>query len=138
MNTINHLQEALENKDHEAVEFALYDGVVDNERYIDLLIALLPADWHYKHEDIARYLQKLKSPKSIDVLTLVAISKFEYLDYDNSESLARKCIWALADIGTEKAKESLVTLSNFYERTIAAMAQERLDNWLNEIDRKNV
>src|SRR3989339_581243 len=78
---------------------------------VPLLIELLNISWHFRHEDIVSALQQLKHPQSIDALYKAALTTYEYLDYDDSFSLARKCTWALADIGTVEAKEALISLS---------------------------
>lgn len=64
--------------------------------------------------------------------------ELEYFNYDDTKSLARKCIWALADIGTEKAKEKLVLLSNSSDTLIANYARKRLNNWELELSRKSI
>ncbi len=94
------------------------DGVADalivahkfnliTEGYVNILCKLLESDWHYKHEDIARTLQTIKSPSSIECLYRTALTKFGYLDYNDSSALARKCTWALGDINTDESKRKL-------------------------------
>ena len=129
MNTIEKISKAITYKDPDLVETALYDEPIDDELYVDKLIELLPVGWHNKHEDIARYLQQLKSEKAIEALFVVATKKFEYLEYDNSLSLARKCTWALADIGTDSAKASLESLARCGEVEVELLAQKRLVSW---------
>jgi hypothetical protein len=100
------------------------------------LIVLLRATWHKKHEDLARWLQDLHDPRSVDALYDAALTKHEYLKYDNSYALARKCTWALADIGTAEAQEKLRLLAGGDDPEIASYAQKRLDNWTAETARK--
>ncbi|MFO0828315.1 MAG: SseB family protein [Phycisphaerales bacterium] len=94
--------------------------------------------WHHLHEDIVRSLQLLKHAPAVDVLAAAALTKHEYLAYDNSYALARKCTWALADIGTDAAREKLAALSRCTDATIAGYAQKRLDRWDHERGRKGV
>jgi len=129
MCTIDKLQKALNDENADLVEFALYENPVDDELYVDLLIELLPLEWHFKHEDITRYLQQLKPSKAVEVLFKVATKKFKYLEFDNSLALARKCTWALADIGTDAARASLEDLAKCGENDIEQFAQKRLVNW---------
>lgn len=102
-----------------------------------LLAEALLMPWHMRHEDVARALQELRDPVAIDALFECALSHpHPYLDYDEFFALARKCTWALADIGTPEAKERLQRLAACENPIIAAYAQKRLDHWDAELDRK--
>lgn len=81
------------------------------KEYPALLMKLLEEDWHIEHEDIAWIFQKLKLPETVDCLYETTFKRFAYLDYDEFYNLAVKCIWALGDIGTEKAIEKLKLLT---------------------------
>jgi hypothetical protein len=76
-----------------------------------MLSKLLLEEWHYRHEDITTILQDLKSPKSSDALYDRALVKPVYMNYDESYSLARKCIHALGDINTEYSRDKLILLA---------------------------
>ena len=102
------------------------------------LICLMGLEWHRSHEDIARALQELKDPSAVEVLYVTALKEFEYLNYDEFFGLARKCTWALADIGTGEAKDKLLRLAQCNNPAIQDYAQKRLDNWEKEISRKGV
>ncbi|HEY0048869.1 MAG TPA: HEAT repeat domain-containing protein [Pyrinomonadaceae bacterium] len=111
---INLFNEAINNKDAEAVEEALTVGIVfdffSNE-FSEIFCKLLQADWHYKHEDIAGLLQDLKDPSTVDCLYNAAQLHFEYLNYDDSYQFARKCIKALSKMGNKEAIEKLQLLA---------------------------
>jgi hypothetical protein len=62
--------------------------------------------------------------------------KFKYLEYNNSYALARKCTWALADIGTDESKKALEDIANGMDGEVAKYAQSRIDNWDSELKRK--
>ena len=109
----------------EAVAAAFSVGL--QEEHIPALIHLLELDWHTRHEDIVRALQSLKSPKAVDILYSTAMRNFDYLDYDEDFGLARKCTWALADIGTPDAWQKLQNLARSQNEIIAGYAQKRLD-----------
>ena len=130
------LQLALKARNSDAVEVALYEEPQNDSRYIELLIELLPMDWHQSHENIARYLQILKPTCAVPVLMEVATKKFSYLKHDNSLALARKCVWALADIGTQEARNSLQVLSQCGDTEIEGFATKRLNKWNEESARK--
>jgi hypothetical protein len=101
-----------------------------------LLATLLLQPWHYKHEDIARYLQELCIPATADALALAVLVKHDYLANNDSHAVARKCIWALADIGTPEARNHLEHLAHTPDPEIAYYAKKRLDNWQDELQRK--
>jgi hypothetical protein len=108
------LIEAYNQKDSSEVEYALLLGFIFNtfsNEYVEVLCKLIQEEWHYKHEDIALVLQELKSPVSVDALYMAALKKLDYLGYDDSFALARKCIHALGDINTESSKEKLKLLA---------------------------
>jgi hypothetical protein len=58
--------------------------------------------WRPRHEDVATALQKLRNPVAVDALYTAAIARHDYLAYDELFGLARKCAWALADIGSNQ------------------------------------
>jgi HEAT repeat protein len=81
-------------------------------------------------------LQQLKNPAAVDALSEEALAAYEYLKYDESRSLARKCTWALADIETPDAKEQLQKLAQSNKSAVAAYVRRRLDKWDEEQYRK--
>jgi hypothetical protein len=101
-----------------------------------VLAELLLQPWHHKHEDIARTLQNLCVPETADALASAALIKHEYLEYNDSQAFARKCVWALADIGTPQARAHLENLARGPHLEVVAYAQKRLDNWEGELKRK--
>ncbi len=78
--------------------------------HVNTLCELIVEKWHYKHEDIARLLQKFKEPSSADYLQKAVLTKHDYLAYNDGEALITKCIWALGAINTDDAKEKLYSL----------------------------
>jgi hypothetical protein len=102
----------------------------------EVLAAALLMPWHYRHEDLARALQQLRDPRTVDALFHAAFSRHAYLDYDENFGLARKCTWALADIGTAEAKRRLEELAAGENESVAGYAQRRLDRWESEKARK--
>jgi hypothetical protein len=133
------LRGALVAQDADTVEGALslafrFDLVTAD--LVPLLAALLLLPWHYQHEDIASWLQGLRVPATADALAKAALIKHDYMDADDSHPFARKCIWALADIGTPEARAHLESLARADDTEIAAYAQRRLDKWNEELGRK--
>jgi hypothetical protein len=101
-----------------------------------LLAELLLEPWHRSHENLAYTLQQLRDPRTAPALADAGLVKHDYLAYDNSYALARKCCWALADIGTAEAHGYLERLASNPDPVIAGYARERLDNWQHELHRK--
>jgi hypothetical protein len=97
--------------------------------HIPVLCQLLHVVWHSCHEDIVSTLQQLKDPRALDAIYRAASVKHEYLAYDEFFGLARKCTWALADIGTVDTLAKLHLLAASDNSLIAGYAQERIDNW---------
>ena len=133
------LREALASGDPVVVECATilissFEGW--KPEHVPALLELLAAPWHTSHEDIALALQKIRDPRSIDALHRTALTKLPYLDYNDSHALARKCTWALADIGTPEARTRLEALTTEADETVAEFARKRLANWDRELDRK--
>ena len=132
------LLQAIVAQDADALELAIrkaYSAGLPAE-LVDIFTDALLLNWHTRHEDLASALQKLRSPSSIEALTIAATTAHPYLDYDEFFGLARKCTWALADIGTPQARESLHLLATNPNPNIAAYARKRLDRWEEELHRK--
>jgi hypothetical protein len=98
----------------------------NTEKYVQIFCQLLREDWHYRHEDIVSLLEGIKSPNSIEDLFDTASKKFEYLDYDETYSLARKCTYALAAIKSPLAVEKLNLLANHEIEILSGYAKQRL------------
>lgn len=98
--------------------------------YANILSELLQEDWHTEHEYIALMLQAIKSPKSIDALYCRCLNKPDYMDYDDSYSLARKCVHGLADINTPESLDKLRLLAKSDIEVIKEKAQKQLDRLL--------
>lgn len=133
------LKNAIANKNIDDLEKAIMAGFQTKENsddYVGILIELLSADWHLCHENIVLQLQQLKDPRAIKILQKTVERKFKYLEYDDSFGLGRKCSWALADIGTEEAKEALRKIAASSNEKISGYAKKRLNRWHQEYKRK--
>ena len=117
-----------------AWDFYKYYSSLPAEEGIDLIIKLFNETWHTNHENIATFFQGVRNPLSADILFKTAlredIFQFEY------KPLSRKCTWALADIGTEKAKYYLIQLANSEDEVVKQFAAKTLTNWDKELTRK--
>lgn len=102
----------------------------------DVFIDALRMPWHTRHEDLVSALQHMRAPEAVEALHAAATSSHTYLDYDEFFGLARKCTWALADIGTPAARSKLTDLANHPNPVIAGYARKRLERWDEELPRK--
>jgi hypothetical protein len=118
----------------DALAFAHQGGLSPDLAGILAEALLMP--WHQRHEDVALALQRLREPVAVDALYEAALSEHAYLEYDEFFALARKCTWALADIGTAEAKRRLEDLASSKNTTISGYARRRLDMWEKEQGRK--
>jgi hypothetical protein len=100
------------------------------------LTNLAEASWHTRHEDIVQSIQRLRCPEAVPALERTAHALYEYLNYDEFFGLARKCTWALADIGTREAYAALERLAKSSNSQIARHAKKRLEHWRDELVRK--
>jgi hypothetical protein len=135
---LDHLKKASEsqnaNEIDQAVLMAFQVGL--RPEFVPSLIVILDLQNHGEHEDIVRAFQQLKDPRAVDVVYRAALVRHDYLNYDVNFGLARKCTWALADIGTEEALAKLHILAKSDNQQIAGYAQKRIDKWEIERNRK--
>jgi hypothetical protein len=101
-----------------------------------VLIDLAEAPWHMRHEDVVFAIQQLRCASAVPSLERTAHASYEYLSYDEFFGLARKCTWALADIGTSDAYHALERLMNSSHPLVSEYARKRLARWHNEQHRK--
>jgi hypothetical protein len=107
--------------------------------YGPLLMILAEASWHYRHEDVVLEIQRLRWPDAVTVLERIAsCSPPPYLAWNELLPLARKCTWALADIGTTEARQALKRLATSKNELVAGYAKKRLANWQKELHRKGL
>ena len=124
------LETAYNEKNAGDVEWSL--GIVGifnllSKDYSKILLKLLEADWHYKHEDLVNAVRQLKIPEAVNCLYGTALKRFQYLEYDDFFSLAVKCIWALGAIKTVEAKDKLKLLSQSSNEIIRDNAIKQLE-----------
>lgn len=128
--TLKTLANGYQDKNSDTIGYTFYFGYnnVRSEKFIPILNKLLVEDWHKSHEDIARLLQALKSPDSIDFLdrAIFINAKLEYLPGDMSGALIRKCCFALGNINTVRSREILKNLSNSDNWLIRNAAMEQI------------
>mgnify|MGYP001375975610 CR=1 FL=1 len=117
--------------DAEAIELALFLGFrfgfapgVGPD-----LVSLACADWHTRHEDVVDAIADLKVEEGIDALVQLTSFDLAYRDFDDSDALATKCLWALAKIGTGRALQKLIEFRGSSHPGRSVLAAE-LIRWL--------
>jgi len=131
-------QRLLNEKDSQGVWdfFAYHPTEITQEEIIEYHTKLLKLSWHTCHDQLVSNFQWLSNPKTIEILYETALNEeIEPMDY---KPIARKCTWALADIGTETSKEKLNLLANCGDKIIEGYANKRLLNWEKEGYRKGL
>ncbi|WP_282162851.1 HEAT repeat domain-containing protein [Ulvibacterium marinum] len=128
---INSLNQAYDCKNADDVEYTLLLYFNLNNFKFDksntgLLGNLLLEKWHNCHEDLAMSLQSIGDPQSIPFLEKAMYLNLEYLDYNDGESLIRKCAYAIADVDTEESLKKLQELSESENPIIRSCAIEQL------------
>jgi hypothetical protein len=123
------LADAMRRRDADGVEAGL--GLMTSfdqlgpER-VPVLCDLLVAEWHHRHEDVARFLQELADPAAVPALHHATELDLPYLEYDENRALSRKCMWALSDIRTEEAIVALESLSQSENVVVSDLAAYHL------------
>ncbi|SNT51354.1 hypothetical protein SAMN05421812_1088 [Asanoa hainanensis] len=93
---------------------------------VPVLCELLVAEWHHRHEDVARLLQQLADPAAVPALHRAAELDLPYLAYDGNRALSRKCMWALSDIRTGDAIAALESLARSPDLVVRDLAAYHL------------
>ena len=78
-------------------------------KWAPVFAKLLVERWHFQQEDLANALQDLRDPSTADALLVVALDSAPYDEIDDGRALARKCVWALHDIGARAELEQIAT-----------------------------
>ncbi len=104
------LQESYDQHSPDGVDSAMLFGYCFKFtiHHVQILCRLAFADWHFKHEEIARALDSIRDSRAIDALEYLARIKYPYLEYDDSRALAVKAVWALGNLGSTAALGRLV------------------------------
>ncbi|MFC9760177.1 HEAT repeat domain-containing protein [Streptomyces sp. NPDC056921] len=123
------LRDAMERRDADDAAMALIVKAAagaSGEEFLEPLIELFPAEWHWEHEDIVSMLGKLRSPRTVPTLVLATHWVPEHLDWDENRALAVKAIWALGAIPVAEAREALEGLSDDENEIIRENAVKQL------------
>lgn len=103
------LREAVERQIADEVELALIVCSVFGfgPEHFGLLVGLVGADWHVKHEDVVSVLARLRDPAAVEALYYATWWVPAYLEFDENRALARKAVRALGGLPGEEATAAL-------------------------------
>lgn len=128
----DYLSEAINLKSDVTVEDGFYLGFAFSlftPSHVGLLCKLSKESWHSRHEDIAIIFKDLKDVKSVECLFEMAMSNFDYFDFDDEHyALGVKCVWALWAIGGVEAIKKLKLLAESTQEPIKEAALHRLED----------
>jgi hypothetical protein len=133
------IQRIIFEKDGNAVEEKAYSFIQKypkDDEIILLLCEIFESDWHTRQEDLASSFQHIKNPITALSLFRMSFKLMEYDTWNDTYPMQRKCVWALADIGTQEAKNYLKEIELKANKTISSFATKRLQNWEVELSRK--
>jgi hypothetical protein len=123
------LEEAWAGRSPTDVEYALIvlfsTGVLSAN--LDVLIRLADSEWHHSHEDVVSALGELRDKGAVDVLYRAALTRHEYLSFDEARALAVKAIYALGGISDASAEEKLRLLAQCDDQILRDQAEARLE-----------
>ncbi len=121
------LGDAIDREDGDDVEAALFVcfvfGITPD--HLELLVRLVSADWHHRHEDVANALDGLRSPDAVGALYHLTQWVPEYLAWDEDRGLARKAVWGLAKTPGPEAEQALRLLLDDPDDHVRAYAAKR-------------
>ncbi|MBD78741.1 MAG: hypothetical protein CL840_07465 [Crocinitomicaceae bacterium] len=123
------LKRGVSKKDSDLIEEAivlLSTNAFSIPTFVSKLSNLLLEKWHNKHEDIVTLLKEYHDSNTVDFLYKTALLKLEYLEYDDTYQLARKCIKSLSGINNQESIERLKLLSDYKNTIIANYAKKEL------------
>ena len=109
------------------MRLAFFFGVLTD--YTSILIQLAAQPWHRSHEDIAMALDelRLRDPQVAHAFYNLALSRHEYLAYDDAHALGVKCIWGLGNMGTSEAIAALAKLAKVGNPIFTENVEDQLD-----------
>ena len=116
--------------------YSLHPTELTEEETIEYHNQLLRLDWHHCHDQIVSNYQWMSNPITVEILYETALNdNIDPMDY---KPIARKCTWALADIGTPESKQKLEQLAKCGDSRIEEYSKKRLKSWEREKYRKGL
>jgi len=128
------LRKSSDEHDAAGVEFGLILGhqFGFTDEHLAVLLHLAGEGWHRQHENVVDGLAKFRALSSIDTLYRAALTRHDYLDYDEAFALGVKCIWALGRFNSEEAVARLGDLMSCGNNILVENAMNQLSRILDE------
>lgn len=129
---LKEMQAALLIKDKDAIECLIYlrpfhAQYESTETHAGILRLLLQEDWHKSHELIIDALTLLPYDQLIvDSIFDAAKKNHSYLSMEDNHALAKKCVYALSEFGTDYSLVKLRMLSETADNYVKNIAKKEL------------
>lgn len=110
------LEEAIASQNTDEVEFTLsvLPSLGHFPKHIALFVTLFQQQWHYRHEDMVRDLERFGAKTQIiEALKWATEVRLKYLEYNDSDALARKAIYAIARMNTTESRNTLNQIAKY-------------------------
>lgn len=115
-------------KDNDALRDAMAQS--SKKESAALLAQLLLEDWHDSHEDIVFQLGLIGDPCAIAAIAKAIVIPFHHLvEWDNLHEFQRKCVYALARIGTAESLTTLEIIAQHPDPQLQTYGKEGLQKW---------
>lgn len=119
-------------KDADSLEFAITLTIFDPsifpwDKYYQLICQFLKEQWHFSHESLVGALPTLDIPVVVETLYKTALLKLDYLFYDDTFALARRCIFKLGKINSIDSRRKLDLLGKSDNPVIRKHIKEQME-----------
>ncbi|MGC4942478.1 HEAT repeat domain-containing protein [Kribbella sp. DT2] len=94
--------------------------------HVELLVGLVGADWHVKHEDVVAVLGRFQDPAAVDPLYHATWWVPAYLEFDENRALARKAVRALGAVPGQEALAALQRVLDSEDAVVREFAVREL------------
>jgi hypothetical protein len=126
------LKNIYDTKDADSLEQALDLTVFDLsifswDQFYHLICQFLKEQWHFSHEGLVGALPVLDVPVVIETLYETALLKLDYLSYDDTFALARRCIFTLGEINSVNSRRKIDLLGESDNPVIRKHIKEQLE-----------
>ncbi len=129
MDKLDRLVLAANDKDVNALRHAVAH-MDEDVSFAPLLAQLLLEAWHDSHEEIVAGLGLMGHHGAVTAISRAAVTPATYLVKQNKlHGFQRKCVYALARIGTIEARAALADLATSTDPHLSEYAREGLAMW---------
>jgi HEAT repeat protein len=106
------------------------DASPEGAKKVTLLIELLVEEGHERHEDIVFELGLTGDPGAVPAIAkAIKIPFQELVRWGNLHEFQRKCVYALARIGSDESRAALQEISHSQDERLRQYGEEGLSRW---------